>query len=311
MGNRSTSATSVRMDGLSTVGAFGRHWLPAIDLALVRSLGEEVDASSMLAEPAGYWFRFKGRRFRPLALLAACELVGGRPEGAVDAACIIELIHTSSLILDDLPCMDDSAERRGVASLHRVYGDATALLTALLLLNLAHRRLARLCAARGAVWHERICELLGNGGMIGGQDIDLRLARGDSLPAGIDGAGVRLRKTTSLTVAALELGAFLGGAPPSQVDALGAFGAALGRLVQAMDDLVDGDRQPANGRHAWSPDAILSERRRATMLLHDAFPGNRPARRVLEGLVQFVVEQSTAPVAMLHRDPVPSARPGP
>ncbi|MGH7506586.1 MAG: polyprenyl synthetase family protein, partial [Longimicrobiales bacterium] len=249
--------------------------------------------SGALLEPASYWFRVRGRRIRPLALLAACELVGGRPDEAVDAACAIELIHTSSLILDDLPCMDDAVERRGIASLHLVFGDATALLTALLLLNLAHRRLASLCAFRGGTWHERICQLLGGNGMIGGQDVDLRSSKGESLPSSVDVANVRLLKTTSLMVATLELGGWIGGAPPRKIEALGQFGFRLGRLLQLVDDLVDGDA--GSPRILNSGDALASideERLQAGAVLHGSFEDDVQPRRVLDGLAQLLIDSA-------------------
>ncbi len=181
-----------------------------------------------------------GKRLRPVLCLAAAEACGGDVEDAMPAACALELIHTYSLVHDDLPAMDDDTMRRGRATCHVVFGEAVAVLCGDALLTTSF---AALAAARPTPRHsvaDMISELARAGGsrhMIGGQMLDLEA---ESQPA--NRAALRRiheAKTAALLTAALRLGAMSANATPRALDALTAFGRALGLAFQVIDDILD------------------------------------------------------------------------
>src|SRR5215510_3260320 len=134
-----------------------------------------------------------GKRWRPILTLLGTMTAGGSAQSALPIACAIEFLHTSSLILDDLPAMDDAQLRRGRAALHLIYGEGLAMLAALALLNQAYALLAR--AGTGRLTEEA-ARCIGTDGMIGGQaaDLDIRASRGNS-----HALASRQLKTTALT----------------------------------------------------------------------------------------------------------------
>jgi farnesyl diphosphate synthase len=188
-----------------------------------------------------------GKRLRPLLFLAGGESGPERlPPDAVEAAAALELIHTYSLIHDDLPCMDDDALRRGKPTCHVAFGEATALLAgdALQALGfevLATRPAGDAHAARRARAVAITAEAIGVSGMAGGQAFDLA-ATGRTLSEGEAIATLRrihALKTGRLIRLALELGALHAGADPVRLAAVSRFGDALGLLFQIADDLLD------------------------------------------------------------------------
>jgi len=170
-----------------------------------------------------------GKRMRPLLALMGGKVAGVPFHESVPVACAIEFLHTSSLIFDDLPAMDDAALRRGSAALHLVFGEDIALLTALALLNQAYA----LFGCSPALLAEAVA-CIGSNGMIGGQALDLAAKSADSIsfPA-------RNRKTSSLMRLTLVAGAMAGGAPSDAVEALAGAGEDLGEAYQVCDDLLD------------------------------------------------------------------------
>ncbi len=182
-----------------------------------------------------------GKRLRPVLALAVSDLYRTPREKVLPAACALEMVHACSLILDDLPCMDDAPTRRGLPSNHSVYGEATAILAAFALLNLAYGILSGAAAELGdsvrAEAGRRLSLALGTEGMIGGQALDLTEP----------GAGADLdrlekihsRKTGSLFIASAEVGAILGRAPREEREALASFAKNLGLAYQIVDDLLD------------------------------------------------------------------------
>lgn len=182
-----------------------------------------------------------GKRWRPILTLLGAELVGATPQAALPAACAMEYLHTSSIILDDLPAMDDADMRRGRESVHVVYGESIALLAALALLNESYALLVR--TATGSGFPEAGTKLvreaancIGSNGMIGGQVVDLVLQgaghRADALIS-------KNLKTTSLMRLTMVAGAMACGACDDDIDALADFGEALGLAYQICDDLLD------------------------------------------------------------------------
>lgn len=173
-----------------------------------------------------------GKRLRPVLTLLGARVVGGSVEQALSAACAVEFLHTSSLILDDMPSMDDAGLRRNRAALHLVYGEAVATLAALALLNRAY-------ALFGAIGSRLILEAtraIGEEGMIGGQAADLELG----IEGGArDGLASRSLKTTALMSLTMSAGAIACDAAEIDISALAEFGERLGAAYQVRDDLLD------------------------------------------------------------------------
>ena len=216
-----------------------------IEEALAKSVADAHGPASQLIEAMRYSLLAGGKRLRPILALAACEAVGGAVERAMGFACAIEMIHTYSLVHDDLPCMDDDDLRRGRPTNHKVYGEAIATLAGDGLLTDAFQVIAR-SGGRGAgrvaapAILETIAELAeaaGSAGMVGGQVIDLLG----------EGRGLRLaeleemhrRKTGALFIAAVCGGARLGGASSDELAAMREYASALGLAFQVIDDLLD------------------------------------------------------------------------
>ena len=187
-----------------------------------------------------------GKRLRPVLTLLGAELVGGESEIIVPAACAVEFIHTSSLIFDDLPCMDNANERRGKTSLHEKYGEGLAVLVAIGFLNASynlvfvnHKNLPE----RAIQAHFEIVECVGAAGMVGGQSVDLALAKTansyDSLIEDYESETVRNLKTSALMRLALHVGAILAGANHLKLIHLSRFAGLLGDAYQLSDDLLD------------------------------------------------------------------------
>jgi len=173
-----------------------------------------------------------GKRLRPVLTLLGARVVGGSVEQALSAACAVEFLHTSSLILDDMPSMDDAGLRRNRAALHLVYGEAVATLAALALLNRAYALFGEI----GARLILEATRAIGEEGMIGGQAADLEL--------GIEGGaqdGLRSRslKTTALMSLTMSAGAIACDAAENDICALAEFGERLGAAYQVRDDLLD------------------------------------------------------------------------
>lgn len=192
-----------------------------------------------LLESMRYSLLAGGKRLRPLLCLAFCEAAGGRAEDALSAAAAIELVHTFSLIHDDLPCMDDGELRRGKPTNHRVYGEAMATLAGDALLTAAFRLLAQMdappeCALKCV---EYLACAAGEDGMGAGQALDLRSC--ETAPTKAEVLQLHDLKTGAMIRAACQMGALLGGGTPEQVAAAGEFGASLGLAYQIRDDILD------------------------------------------------------------------------
>jgi geranylgeranyl diphosphate synthase type II len=237
-----------------------------------------------------------GKRLRPVLTLLGAELVGGRAEEVFDAAVAVEFIHTSSLVFDDLPCMDDARERRGRASVHRRYGDGVAILVALGLLNAAYGIVLDAAPSeprRARAAHAEIVECIGQRGMVGGQAIDLAGARAAG-PGGFDAA--RNLKTSALIRLAVSLGAILCGADERQLGALARVAELLGNAYQIRDDLHDHHEDshtsgaPLDADHALGRERIESRVAEVKQVLAREFADGAPARRLAE-LADFIARR--------------------
>lgn len=178
-----------------------------------------------------------GKRLRPVLLLAAHESCGGQPEDALPFAGAVELIHTYSLVHDDLPAMDDDDLRRGRPTSHKVFGEAMAILAGDALLTLAFEWMADspLPGARRAL--AEIARRAGPAGMIAGQVGDM-LATGRAAEPDMV-RYIHTRKTADLITAAILAGLLLGGAEQPALDAAASYGLQLGLAFQMTDDLLD------------------------------------------------------------------------
>jgi geranylgeranyl pyrophosphate synthase len=180
-----------------------------------------------------------GKRLRPGLALAAAEAVGAAPEEALPLAVAVELVHTWSLVHDDLPCMDDDDERRGRPTVHVAFDEATAVLAGDALLSLAFEVVLAPGGdlARRAAAARELARAAGASALVGGQASDLAFDLEAADVALVE--SIHTRKTAALIVAAIVGGAMLGGATDEQVEQLRAFGGRIGVAFQIADDLID------------------------------------------------------------------------
>lgn len=184
-----------------------------------------------------------GKRLRPVLTLVAAEIFGERSEPVLDLACAVEMVHAASLILDDLPCMDDATLRRGRVTTHRKFGEDMALLASFGLLNRAFALVAasgqrlpqRRYSTEDMVHH--LAAAIGSGGLIGGQALDL-----ESTPEDLDLElleYIHSHKTGALFLAAGELGAMAADTRRRHLETISRFAKNLGLAFQISDDLLD------------------------------------------------------------------------
>ncbi len=242
-----------------------------------------------------------GKRMRPGLMLGACEVICGKPEPALAAACAIELIHTYSLVHDDLPCMDDDAIRRGLATVHKKYGEATAVLVGDGLQAMAFEMLTQL---RNTSVAREIAIAAGPAGMVGGQYLDVE-SEGERIPLEAVRRLHRL-KTGALIRVATRGGARLARGTAAQVAAFTVYGEHLGLAFQIVDDILDeiGDddvmgkrsgKDRARNKSTYPALVGLSEAQRLAQEAKDravaALAAFGPEADPLRALAQYVVER--------------------
>lgn len=239
------------------------HWRQEIDAVLPALLPAQPTDSpvfsggqgamlSQVNEAMAYALLSPAKRIRPTLTLAVGEMYRADTRRLMPAACAIEMVHTASLILDDLPCMDDSNLRRGRPACHTVYGEATAILAAIGLLNHAYAVLAGDVGDAPvkqttrdrlrAVVARRLSSAIGPDGVIGGQHADLELTHDPVRRAVVDlpvMEYIHSRKTGSLFIASAEVGALLSGALDEEIDSLIDYAKNFGLAFQITDDLID------------------------------------------------------------------------
>ena len=249
-----------------------------VDEALQRAVPPLGTPPPPLHEAMRYTLLLPGKRLRGILVLASCDLLKGNRDDAIALACAVEMVHAASLILDDLPSMDDATLRRGKPTLHKAMGEANAILAAVGLLNGAFaivqsagslKERARVAATA------TLAEAVGSSGLIGGQVADL------------DATGRRLdlealeyihsHKTGALFIAAAELGAIAAGARPRDAEALRRYAKNLGLAFQITDDLLDYSGDPTT----TGKDAGL-DRNRTTFVNLCGIDG---ARRLVDELI--------------------------
>jgi len=203
-----------------------------------RTLGPVPDA---LRNAMQYSLSAGGKRLRPVLLLAACEMAGGTEETALPFACAVEMIHTYSLIHDDLPAMDNDDLRRGKPTSHKVFGEGMAVLAGDGLLNAAVELMSGSVLRSFDIRHVKAMEIImrhaGVTGMIAGQAMDLQAEGGPPDEQLL--RYIHHHKTADLLMAPVEAGLLLGGADDATIAAGSAFAFHLGLAFQMTDDLLD------------------------------------------------------------------------
>lgn len=278
-----------------------------VDARLEAYLREIAQCPDELREAMRYSLLGGGKRLRPVLLLLACEACGGNVERALPAASALEMIHTYSLVHDDLPAMDNDDFRRGRPTSHVVFGEATAILAGDALLTLAFEVLARDVTppAVAAACCAELASAAGAGGMVGGQMLDLAgEGRDDVTLEGLE--RLHRMKTGRLLGVAPVLGGRIAGASDAVLSSLARYGNCVGLAFQIADDLLDVCGDPDVMGKGVRKDAALGKRtypalvgleaseRRARQLVEEACrslaPLGRSAER-LESLAHFVIER--------------------
>jgi geranylgeranyl diphosphate synthase type II len=221
----------------------------AVEAALDQALPPEQAWPATIHRAVRYSLFAGGKRIRPLLVLAASEAVGGARSEALPLACAVEMVHTYSLIHDDLPAMDDDDLRRGRPTCHKVFGEAMAILAGDALLTRAFHLLAEVPPD----WDEArvrrrleataiLGEACGTAGLIGGQVQDLEAEGQEIAPELLE--RLHRAKTGALLSACVRGGAVLGGAAADELACLARYGSAIGLAFQIVDDVLDATEGP-------------------------------------------------------------------
>jgi len=232
-----------------------------VDTHLDALLPREEVAPAKIHEAMRYSVFAGGKRLRPVLCMAACESVGGEAKLALTPACATEILHTYSLIHDDLPCMDDDDYRRGRLTNHKVFGEAVAVLAGDALLNESFRWLADFQPQEtrfSAIdFVKSLAEAGGSRALIGGQVMDMEhegLGNSVSYEALV---ATHKGKTGALLTSAIEMGGMAGNATDAEMKALRVFGENLGLAFQVIDDILDVTQSSeALGKTAGKDEAV-------------------------------------------------------
>lgn len=271
------------------------------DAALESCLALWHGAPELLIEAVRYSLFAGGKRFRPALALGAAELIAGQDEVALPAACAVEMIHTYSLIHDDLPAMDNDDFRRGLPTLHRAHGEAVAILAGDALVTMAFDALSE--TGNPDVIRE-VAQAAGAGGMVGGQLLDMEAEH--ETPTLEQLRRVHACKTGALIRVSVRAGAMLADATRDQLDALTLYGEQLGLAFQIADDILDveGDEtrlgksiggDAARGKSTYPALAGLAQSkalaREAMQAAIEALADFGPNADTFRELARFVVER--------------------
>jgi len=304
---RYDSRVSESDDPTAAVHAYLSSWGPRIDARLRELLPSETEEPRSVHAAMRYSVLAGGKRLRPALVLLGARLAGGAEDSVLGVACAVELVHTYSLIHDDLPAMDDDDFRRGRPSCHRQFGEAVAILAGDALNTFAFEVIAATAPDARQVpgLVTELCRAAGTRGMVGGQVADLE-AESEARAAAPDVATVRAiheRKTAALLTTALRLGALAVGADTALLERLDAIGRRLGLAFQIVDDLLDEEgevaelgKTPGKDRaqgKATYPAAIgvAASRAEAARLVGDALAllDGEPGSEVLRSLGAYLL----------------------
>jgi len=217
-----------------------RLWRERVNTRLEEHIRVDEDACPTLVEAMRYSLLTPGKRVRPLlALLTALDF-GRDPRPLIDFGCALELVHCASLMLDDLPCMDNARMRRGQPAAHIQFGEATTTLAAIALLNQAFGVIASSSTLAESIRCQlvaRVSQAVGTAGLVSGQSRDLVERKG-----GLDSDGlerINQQKTGVLFELAVVGGGMIVDLPPERLDALNRYAGHVGQAFQSADDLLD------------------------------------------------------------------------
>ena len=216
-----------------------KEYKTLIDTKLAEYFRDDDMPQAGLFEAMRYSLNAGGKRIRPILVLEFCRITGGDCDKALPAACAVEMLHTYSLIHDDLPCMDNDDLRRGKPTNHVVYGECTATLAGDALQAEAFGTILRseLPAEARAECARILADAVGADGMCGGQFLDMigenKILTADELDE------INSRKTGALLIAACTMGVAAAGGNEKQMEAASQFGAAIGAAFQIRDDMLD------------------------------------------------------------------------
>lgn len=254
------------------------EWIAWIEEALTHYLPPLGSIPSRLPEAMRYSVFTGGKRIRPLLALAACYAVGGDPQKALPFACALEMIHTYSLIHDDLPSMDNDDFRRGKATSHKVFGEALAILAGDGLLTDAFALMASSEATEGLGAEvalkviREVARAVGTQGMVGGQAVDIEVEGRE-----VDEELIRWiheKKTAAFIHAATKVGAIIGGADEEKLALIERFGYAFGRAFQLVDDVLD--HQEEKSSNLARVKGVKEVREEARRLFQEAYRALEP-----------------------------------
>jgi geranylgeranyl diphosphate synthase, type II len=231
------------MGSKSTIGQYVMEHVAAVEQELNRIIPMSWDIPAELRKAMQYSLMAGGKRLRPILVIAAAEALGGTVEAAMPIACAVEMIHTYSLIHDDLPAMDNDSLRRGKPTNHIVFGEAMAILAGDALLTQAFYQAAQIIhipsvsAEQAIRIIEELSELSGAKGMVGGQAADTLGEQGITRLEELD--YIHQHKTGDLIVFSLKAGGRISNATEQQLRALEDFGYKIGLAFQIQDDILD------------------------------------------------------------------------
>ncbi len=293
------------------------RWQSLVNEALTEALARHSNGvPKRLGEAIAYGLMAPGKRLRPILVFCATRACGASESVALPAAIAVEMIHTYSLIHDDLPAMDDDDLRRGLPTTHKVYGEALGILAGDALLTLAFRELVtQLPLEIAALCCGELSLGAGAGGMVGGQVLDLTAEGridGGSVPQTVEALEeIHLKKTGALFRSCLRMGAFCAGLTPhrdsEKFAQLDRFGRAFGLAFQIADDLIDAQGNAEDAGKRVGKDAARGKLTYPVLLgvagsqqrmnqLHqdavDAVSGWGESAQLLLGLVDLVRERT-------------------
>lgn len=264
-----------------------RRW---VEKAIEQALPPRHPDPGRLVEAMRYTLLLPAKRLRGIICLAVCDVLGGKRRDVMPLAVAAEMIHASSLILDDLPSFDDARRRRGAMAAHLAFSESTAILAAVGLLNAAYRHLGGAARTRwigpddGSMAIRALAAAVGEDGMIAGEALDL--AAGEQSPELAELERIHAMKTGSLFIACAVEAGRVSGAGAAELAALEAWAKNLGLAFQITDDLLDAVGDPElTGKDVGRDSAGTS---------FVAFAGVEGARRLADELVETAVESLSA-----------------
>ena len=269
------------------LAAFLEETRQRVDRRLAELLPEEGAAPAVVTEPIRYAGFAPGKRIRPALLFAVGRMFGTSPDKLLDTACAVELVHTASLIFDDLPSMDDAALRRGRPTVHRKFGEAMAILAAIELLQRGFGVVAEEGERRRGYPATDISALLsraiGLRGVVGGQAVDLTADGSKMDLATLE--FIHSHKTGALFIAAAEAGARLSKARSGELRAIVDYAKNVGLAFQITDDLLD-----VTGTSAETGKDVGADRKKTTFVTFLGVSGAKALAAELTGFAERCLE---------------------